>query len=294
MPKHILYIFLMVIFFAVSGILFAQQCEVSVANISFESTNSLTFDVFVKNTSLSGINYSHGSYAWNYDPAFLNGGTAAFSLVPGFSDFAAGAYPPSALITSPNILRTSSNLPGSNGTILPDQTLRLYRFRLQTSAASFASENFSISWKSSTVPYTRVFSWDSGTGLPIEITNLEYSVMTLFWEENFDYAVGGLVSGSGGNWVSYSGSTGSLVQVSSGSLSYSGYQSSGLFNKIDILYLTTSGEDVYRQFPAQGEGTVTYSAFLLNLANTTGLAANSSTTGDYFISYLPGVQVRAH
>ncbi len=288
MPKHILYIFLMVIFFAVSGILFAQQCEVSVANISFESTNSLTFDVFVKNTGLSGINYSHGSYAWNYDPAFLNGGTAAFSLVPGFSDFAAGAYPPSALITSPNILRTSSNLPGSNGTILPDQTLRLYRFRLQTSAASFASENFSISWKSSTVPYTRVFSWDSGTGLPIEVTNLEYSVMTLFWEENFDYTVGGLVSGSGGNWVSYSGSTGSLVQVSSSSLSYSGYQSSGLFNKIDILYLTSSGEDVYRQFPAQGEGTVTYSAFLLNLANTTGLAANSSTTGDYFISYLPG------
>ncbi|MDZ7624262.1 MAG: hypothetical protein U5J96_07450 [Ignavibacteriaceae bacterium] len=52
---------------------------------------------------------------WTYDTAILNGGTPTFSLVPGFSDFAASAYPPSALITSPNILRTSSNLPGSNG-----------------------------------------------------------------------------------------------------------------------------------------------------------------------------------
>ena len=262
------------------------------SNINFESANSLTFDVFIKNTGTSSLVYSHGSFAWTFDTAILNGGTPTFSLVPGFSDFVASAYPPSALITSPNILRTSSNLPGSNGVIQAGENLRLYRFRLQTSATSFATQNFSLTWKTSVVPYTRLFTWDSGTGLPAEVTNLEFSIMTLFWDENFDYPVGQLSTGSGGNWVSYSG-TGNFIQVTSGSLSYSGYQSSGLFNKIDIISIGTSAEDVYRQFTTQGEGTTTYSAFLVNIPNTTGMALNTSTTGDYFVAYLPSSSTTA-
>ncbi len=135
MPKNILFSFFMLVLVLTLHInVYSQQCELTASNINFESANSLTFDVFIKNTGTSSLVYSHGSLAWTFDTAILNGGTPTFSLVPGFSDFAASAYPPSALITSPNILRTSSNLPGSNGVIQAGENLRLYRFRLQTSA----------------------------------------------------------------------------------------------------------------------------------------------------------------
>ena len=120
--------------------IYSQQCELAVANITFESANSLTFDVFITNTGIADFDFSNGSLAWTYDTAILNGGTATFSLVPGFSDFPVNANPPSALITSPNILRTSSNLPGSNGVIQADETLLFHRLRLQTSESSFSSE----------------------------------------------------------------------------------------------------------------------------------------------------------
>ncbi len=171
--------------FAFGVNLYSQQCEISVADINYESANSLTFDVLIKNTGTSNFVFSNGSLAWTYDTAILNGGTASFSLVPGYSDFPASAYPPSALITSPNILRTSSNLPGSNGVLNAGQSLRLYRFRLQTSASSFASENFSIRLKNSVTPYTRVYSWDAGSELPVEIQIIKLQENA--WINEFHY-----------------------------------------------------------------------------------------------------------
>ena len=188
MLKNTLFlIFALTMVLAFNANLHSQQCEVITNNIIFESDNSLTFDVVIKNTDVSSFVYSHGSFAWTYDTAILNGGTATFTLVPGYSDFPADAYPPSALITDPNILRTSSNMPGSNGVIEPDEGLQLYRFRLQTSAASFGSDFFNLSWKNDVTPATKIFSWDSGTGLPLEIQNLELSIALLVLEENFDY-----------------------------------------------------------------------------------------------------------
>ncbi|MBK9099340.1 MAG: T9SS type A sorting domain-containing protein [bacterium] len=283
MPKHILSLFMIVIFFAGSFNLFSQQSEVSVTNINFESTNSLTFDVFVKNTGLSSVIYSHGSFAWTYDPAFLNGGTPTFSLVPGFSDFAASAYPPSALITSPNILRTSSNIPGSNGVIQAGQSLRLYRFRLQTSAASFSSEFFSITWKNSITPYTRIFSWDSGTGLPSEIQNVGLSVLELMLDENFDY---GTVANPDllavtTNWVRHSGTQGPAYITTS--LSYPSYFSSGIGGSVTF---TNGGSgvndgDVNRSLPTPvATDNNVYSSFLLNLTS-------ALPTADYFFHVGP-------
>jgi len=59
--------------------------------------------------------------------------------------------------------------------------------------------------------------------------------------ENFDYPIGQLTdfkggeNVSGGNWVSYSGTELPLT-VSAGSLTYSGYISSGIGNKIEVRY----------------------------------------------------------
>jgi hypothetical protein len=110
--------------------------------------------------------------------------------------------------------------------------------------------------------------------------------------EEFNYTAGQLTTTSGGTWVNFSG-TGNFIQVSNGSLSYSGYASSGVGNKIDIISVGTSAEDAYRQFATQGDGTTTYAAFLVNVANTTGLALNSSTTGDYFAGFLPSSSTTA-
>ena len=121
----------------------------------------------------------------------------------------------------------------------------------------------------------------------------DFSTSTPIMEENFDYLAGQLTTNSGGNWVTNTG-TGNFIQISNGSLSYTGYLSSGLFNKIDIISTGTSAEDTYRQFSTQGVGTTTYSAFLVNVTNTTGLALNSSATGDYFIGYLPSTSTTTY
>jgi hypothetical protein len=106
--------------------------------------------------------------------------------------------------------------------------------------------------------------------------------------EEFNYSTGQLTSAasganvSGGNWVSFSG-TGNYIPVVAGSLSYAGYGSSGVGNKIQVVYSTSSSEDVRRSFTAITSGTV-YFSFLINVANTTGLGPNSGT-GDYFMSF---------
>ncbi len=105
--------------------------------------------------------------------------------------------------------------------------------------------------------------------------------------ENFEYAVGDLVAGSGGNWVHFSGS-GLNIQVSSGSLSYPEYPASDVGNKIEIVATGgSSAEDAYRQFASQPVGSEVYVSFLFTIPNTTGIPADTSTNGDYFLALLP-------
>ncbi|MBT8380856.1 MAG: T9SS type A sorting domain-containing protein [Ignavibacteria bacterium] len=255
MLKNTLFFSLALIFiFSVN--LNSQQCEVITKNINFETANSLTFDVYIKNTGTSSFVYSHGSLAWTYDTAILNGGTPTFSLVAGYSDFPIDAYPPSALLTGPNILRTSSNMPGSNGVVQADESLLLYRFRLQTTAASFSSENFEISWKSSVTPYTRIYSWDAGSELPLEIENLDFSVLAILLVENFDFT--GNLTDNG--WTAHSGAGTNPVSTTTG-LTYTDYPGSGVGN---AALLDANGEDVNRTFTAQTSGYV-YRSALVNV-----------------------------
>ncbi len=110
--------------------------------------------------------------------------------------------------------------------------------------------------------------------------------------DDFAYAAGQLTDApagaganvSGGAWVTNTG-TGSFIQVTAGSLSYAGYPSSGVGNRMSIVSVTTSAEDTFRNFPTQTSGT-TYAAFMVNVTDTTGLAANTSTTGDYFAGFI--------
>ena len=103
--------------------------------------------------------------------------------------------------------------------------------------------------------------------------------------EEFNYSTGQLTNAgsganvSGGTWISFSGS-GNYIPVSSGSLSYAAYPSSGNGNKADLISTASSAEDVRSPFSKVTSGTV-YVSFLLSVTNTTGLTSG----GDYFFAF---------
>jgi len=86
----------------------------------------------------------------------------------------------------------------------------------------------------------------------------------------------GTLNGYNG-WIKHSGATAGQLQISSGSLSYTGLSATG--GKLSIVSGNT--EDVNKPSAANLTGVVYYSA-VINVLNTTGLAANTAT-GDYFL-----------
>jgi hypothetical protein len=73
--------------------------------------------------------------------------------------------------------------------------------------------------------------------------------------ENFSYSTGQLTANgggsnvSGGNWVLIGGTV--QLTVNSGNLTYTGYPSSGVGNKLVTYDTSASAEDSYRTFAAQ-------------------------------------------
>ncbi|MBP1657811.1 MAG: Fibronectin type domain protein [Bacteroidetes bacterium] len=117
--------------------------------------------------------------------------------------------------------------------------------------------------------------------------------------EQFNYAAGQLTdlnagaNVSGGTWISFSG-TGNALMVVDGNLSYTGYASSGVGRMLQVRLTSTSAEDAYVSFDSVGLGRTTYASMLLRVDSTSGLAANTSTTGGYFAALLPGTSTLAY
>jgi hypothetical protein len=57
---------------------------------------------------------------------------------------------------------------------------------------------------------------------------------------------------------------------------------------ITLVSASSSSEDVYRAFPRQGAGTSAYVFMLIQVTDTTGLAADTNQVGDYFAALMPG------
>lgn len=92
--------------------------------------------------------------------------------------------------------------------------------------------------------------------------------------EDFNYPVGDSLTGHG--WTKHSG-TGLTILVQNGSLSYTGYPSSGIGNHVNIQGGSGSREDVNVGFDSlANNGDVIYYSFLVNVAS-------ASATQDYFI-----------
>jgi hypothetical protein len=91
----------------------------------------------------------------------------------------------------------------------------------------------------------------------------------LLLNENFDYPAGDLLTAHG--WIAHSGPGIVPITVMPGSITYTGYQSSGIGNETALV---ASGEDVHIDFTPVSSGSV-YASFIVNVS-----AVN--TTGDYF------------
>lgn len=96
----------------------------------------------------------------------------------------------------------------------------------------------------------------------------------LLLEENFDYPAGDSLTQHG--WASHSGTTNGIFVTSPG-LTYSGYPSSGLGN---AATLTTTGQDVNRQFSDSITSGAVYASFMVNVTN-------AQAPGDYFFHMGP-------
>ena len=90
--------------------------------------------------------------------------------------------------------------------------------------------------------------------------------------EDFSYTVGTLLTANG--WTAHSGGGTNAITVTTPTLSYTGYKSSGVGSEVT---LTTSGEDDNKSFTSQNSGSL-YAAFLVNITSAT-------TTGDYFAHF---------
>ena len=99
--------------------------------------------------------------------------------------------------------------------------------------------------------------------------------------ETFDYATGGLVTGAGGKWISYSGTAGTST-TTSGSLNYAGYTPGNIGNKAAII--KGNSEDVRSLLSTPQTSGKIYASFLINVT-----AAIS--TGDYFFHFTQGTTV---
>jgi hypothetical protein len=94
-----------------------------------------------------------------------------------------------------------------------------------------------------------------------------------FLVENFDYPVGDSLTPPQHDWVSVSGFGVNTLKVTNNGLSFTGYPGSGVGNAVSM---TTSGNDIGRDFQATNTGSV-YFSMMINLS-----AAQSG--GDYFAS----------
>jgi hypothetical protein len=117
----------------------------------------------------------------------------------------------------------------------------------------------------------------------------------LLIDEHFNYSIGQLTSVGGGanvsagKWVNFSGTTNVLSTVS-GNLSYTNYTAAE-GNKVATI--NGSAEDAYTAFSQTVTTGKVYVAFLVNVKSATGLAANTSATGDYFAGILPSTSTTA-
>ncbi len=117
--------------------------------------------------------------------------------------------------------------------------------------------------------YTISASFSGLTGTTSGTVHIHSTALPLF--ENFNYSAGTTLVFNG--WTAHSAAGTNSITVSPGALTYPGYASSGVGNKIIVV---NTGEDVNRLFTPVTSGSVTVS-FLVNVSK--------AGPGDYFMNF---------
>lgn len=157
------------------------------------------------------------------------------------------------------------------------------------SSASSVQETKNVVFTAIPIPSYKVKSWTVGTtvqpgetGNTFTYNNLQANISVkvefevipntdadLLLVENFDYAVGQLLTANG--WTAHSGAGTNAVTVTAASINYPNYISSGIGNEVSLV---ATGEDVNKSFTEQNSGSV-YVALIANITS-------ASATADYF------------
>ncbi len=106
---------------------------------------------------------------------------------------------------------------------------------------------------------------------------IKLSPAQILFEENFDYPAGTGLTLYG--WTAHSGAGNNPIQVVSPGLNYTDYPGSGMGNAVELIYTTSSSEDVNKNFPDQTSGNV-YSAIMVKIND-------AASPGTYFFHLGP-------
>jgi len=243
-----------------SGLTATSASAVTGATISFScgSLTGITSNSFnipapapsisLSTNSLTGFTYAQGNGPSSEKPFTISG----LNLTSDISITAATDYEIS--LTSGSGYTTPITLTQSGGTV---STTTIYvRLKAGLSMGTYNSENISIT---------------SGT-LSDNVTcsgSVTCSYGSFPYVEDFNYTTSSLLTNN--CWTAHSSGGTAPIAVSSNSISYPGYLSSGVGNEVTMA---ATGEDVNRTFTAQTSGTL-FASFLVNVTS-------ASLSGDYF------------
>jgi hypothetical protein len=138
-----------------TAVAFAQlpSTTLRVVNVTMPAANQVEYSIYLKNTSGAAIEYVGGQFHLSFNKNVLNSGTGTLTIVSTGLGTLAPKNPTVTTTTTPGQLRTSSPMPpgpGSGFMLANGDSVLVARFRLTTSAASFASLPFDLVLRNST------------------------------------------------------------------------------------------------------------------------------------------------
>lgn len=162
--------------------------EAYLKNGVFTGPNQLEFDIYVKRTGAIPFEVYGLQHGLIYDNSFLNGGTPTLTYISGTSQMNASQIPTYAsshlLVSGKRVIRIQANIspnPGG-GTIISNigQGTRFGRFRLTTSASSFALSHHNLDWNfNQSYRYvTKHFAYVGGVSMDITVQSSHVSLLS--------------------------------------------------------------------------------------------------------------------
>lgn len=143
----------------------SNEFTLRVTNLTQVSPDSITFKVYLKNTSTTATQFASGQYYFNFNALALNNGTGTLSILSSDLNTTNQAPRNPRVVTSPSgqLWFNTNSVPGAGlGKLInPGDSIMVLYASLKTSAASFSLTNLGMLWRTSSsgIPYTKIFAY---------------------------------------------------------------------------------------------------------------------------------------